>query len=33
MTPQDHQVKGDDPLYKLSLEHEAMIYSTLKEDD
>jgi hypothetical protein len=33
MTPQDHRVKGDDPIYKLFLEHEVMIYSTLKEDD
>jgi hypothetical protein len=33
MTPQVHRVKRDDPIYKLFLEHEAIIYSTLKEDD
>jgi hypothetical protein len=33
MTPRDHCVKGDDPIYKLSLENETMIYSVLQEDE
>ncbi len=33
MTPQDHRVKGDDQIYKLLVEHEAMIFSTLRKDD
>jgi hypothetical protein len=33
MTPQDHCVKRDDPIYKLWVEHEAMIFSTLRKDD
>jgi hypothetical protein len=29
----DNHVKGDDPIYKLLVEHEAIIYVPLKEDD
>jgi hypothetical protein len=33
MTLADHYAEGDDPIYKLLIEHEAMIYATLKKDD
>jgi hypothetical protein len=33
MTLGDHCAKGDDQIYKLLIEHEAMIYATLKKDD
>jgi len=33
MTPLDHWVKGNDPIYKLLFENETMIYAALKEDD
>lgn len=33
MMPQDHHVKRNDPIYKLSIQHDAMIYVALKEDD
>ncbi len=29
----DNCVKGDYPIYKLSVKHEVIIYATLKEDD
>jgi hypothetical protein len=33
MTPRDHHVKGDDLVYKLSLENETMICVALKQND
>ncbi len=33
MTLGDHRLKGDDPIYKLLVEHESMIYVALNEDD
>jgi hypothetical protein len=33
MTPLNHRVKGNDLIYKLSIENETMIYATLREDD
>jgi hypothetical protein len=33
MTLGDHRVKGDDPIYKLLVEHKSMIYVALNEDD
>jgi len=30
MTFVDHQMKGDDPIYKLSVENETFIYAAMR---
>jgi hypothetical protein len=32
MTPLDHRVKGDDPIYKLSVENETLIYAAMRKE-